>query len=160
MSGSQPNPDEIAGNIRAAEERRDRALAEYEAALEELEWWRQGQRLFSGGDDEEPRSRNPVTELFPAASLFESGDMKPTLRQAIVAVMERGDGREWPLDSLVDALDQRGWLPDRADATLTAKGVADMAAAMASEGHLKRVRRGVYTVSPEIAAVFGRRLDG
>src|SRR4051794_30100720 len=109
MSHSRPHPDEIARNIRTAEERRDRALAEYEAALEELEWWRQGQRVFGGAETEDSRTLNRVTELFPAASLFESGELEPTLRQAIIAVMERGDGREWPLDALVDILGERRW---------------------------------------------------
>jgi hypothetical protein len=152
VESSELSSEQITEQIHAAEERRDRALAEYQAAVEELEWWKQGQRLFASGDDaQDAEGPTNANELFPPGWVFADGT-KPTLRQAIVAVMSEAPGRQWQLADLVGALDAQGWLPERSSRARSSKGVADMAAAMATEGHLRRVSRGVYMLSAQLAA--------
>jgi hypothetical protein len=49
------DPEIIRANLALAQERFDRARAEYDAASRALSWWRQGMKLF--GDDDEPEPR-------------------------------------------------------------------------------------------------------
>jgi hypothetical protein len=143
------DPDLILAKVSEAEDRKARALAEYQAAVAELEWWKQGQRLFGVHTEDEGLDPS-ITELFPPADAF-SGGMQPTLRQAIVAVMRGQPGTHWRVSDLAGALMRAGWLPEREDA---AKRVSDMAGIMAGDGQLYRVARGVYALAPELAAAF------
>lgn len=139
----------IEENYKRAKQRRVDALAEYEAANAELEWWRQGLQLFgSDYSNLSDESGSMVTELFPDRSLF-TGKMRPTLRQAIVLVMRDNPARRWSVDELASALNEQGWLPERESAK---KRVSDMAGDMVRLGQLARVNRGVYALSSELAA--------
>lgn len=149
MESTGLDPGTITERIREAKARRDRALAEYQAAVEELEWWRQGQRLF-GEPEAEDQVDDDVAQLFPPAWAFADGT-EPTLRQAIVATMEKRPGRHWPVHDLVAALHRNDWLPEREDST---KRVSDMAGIMVKDGQLERVSRGVYILAPEVAAAL------
>jgi hypothetical protein len=151
-------PEDIKANIRAARERKEAALAEYEEAKAELAWWEQGLRLFDpkaaraldGGQDAEA----VVTELFPEGFVFDNGT-DPTLRQAIVVVMRENPGHpHWSITDLATALSARGWLPSREDPRDARKRISDMAGIMYDSGQLARVGRGVYKLSPPLTAAL------
>lgn len=153
MANDPLSPELLAERILAAEARKARALAEFEAAKAELAWLREGERLFGGGSREEtplpPQEPGAkVTELFPDPSIFVNG-LQPTLRQAIVYAMLGSNATHFRVGDLVDALDQRGWLPEHSNPQ---KRVSDMAGEMVQEGQLERAGRGTYALSPELAA--------
>jgi hypothetical protein len=153
--GPQPpfTPKDIEANLRDAEERKQRALAEYKAALAEIEWWKQGQRLFGGGSSTDNEDATPLAEQFPPAWAFDD-EHQPTLRQAIVAVMREAPGRPFRVAELAQALEDRGWLPDRDSRLSAKKRVSDLASLMIADGQLERADRGVYTLDAELDAAL------
>jgi len=80
--------------------------------------------------------------------VFDQG-IKPSLRQAMVAVMREHPGRRWTVADLTEALDGKGWLPENG-----AKRVSDMAGEMVRLNQAVRQGRGVYKLSPELAAAL------
>jgi len=50
---------------------------------------------------------------------------------------------------LADALESKGWLPEN-----PAKRISDMAGEMIRDGQAKRHGRGLYALSPEVAAAL------
>jgi hypothetical protein len=143
-------PESIATRLRAAKRQKAEALADYEAASAEVTWLEEGLRLFGGGDAE-PDSQTPkeiLTEIFPEGFVFEQ-NMTPSLRQAMVVVMREQPGRRWTVADLAQALDSRGWLPGNG-----AKRVSDMAGDMVRLKQVVRDGRGVYKLSPELAAAL------
>jgi hypothetical protein len=141
MTAGGLDPDLIRLNVDAARQRKENALADYEAASAELAWWLQGAELAGVAvvrDDGEPDAAN-IEELFPPAALFDTGGAEPTLRQAIVAHLREHPMIPFPIASIAHALVLRGWMPDRAD---TQKRVSDMASLMAGEDQLQRIERG------------------
>ena len=142
-------PESIGERLQAAKERKAEALARYEAASAEVSWLEDGLRLFS--PDTTPESESPkevLTELFPDGLVFEQG-IKPSLRQAMIVVMREHPGRRWTVPDLTEALDAKGWLPDNG-----AKRVSDMAGEMVRLAQAVRQGRGVYKLSPELAAAL------
>jgi hypothetical protein len=143
--------EDIAARLRKAEERKAQALAQYEAASAEVAWLRDGLRLFDPdadlGNEADPEAI--VTELFPDGDLFGDNGIEPTLRQAVVVVMREQPGRRWTVTELAQALDKKGWLPQNG-----AKRVSDMAGDMVRMGQVLRPRRGIYVLSPEVAAAL------
>ncbi|MDE3069789.1 MAG: hypothetical protein KGJ43_03580, partial [Acidobacteriota bacterium] len=142
------DPDTIAFSFRHASERKATALAEYEAASAELEWLRQGARLFGVAlpADDEP-DMAAIQELFPPASAFSNGT-KPTLRQAIMAFVRESPATPYTVQFITASLADLGWLPQRDDAQ---KRVSDLAGIMAGDEQLERVERGVYKLHPKLA---------
>lgn len=156
MTASGLDPDLIRLNVDAARQRKENALADYEAASAELAWWLQGAELAGVTvvrDDGEPDAAN-IEELFPPAALFDTGGAEPTLRQAIVAHLREHPMIPFPIASIAHALVLRGWMPDRAD---TQKRVSDMASLMAGEDQLQRIERGVYRLHPRLTVAFEQR---
>jgi len=152
-------PEQIADNLRAAEERKNKALAEYKSALVELDWWREGQRIFDPASVEERTvNAEEILELFPAASAFQNGN-EPSLRQAIVALLRESPGARWTVSDIVSRLAGRGWLPRRTSTKEAAKRVSDMAGVMVADNQLERAGRGVYILAPELAAAFEAQED-
>lgn len=150
------DPELILLNIDDARTRKERALADYEAASAELAWWLQGADLAGIAvvrEDDEPDSAS-IEELFPPAALFDTGGAEPTLRQAIVAHLRENPMIPFPIASIAHALVLREWIPDRRD---TQKRVSDMASLMAGEDQLQRVDRGVYRLHPRLAVAFEQR---
>ncbi len=103
--------------------------AEHRAALQQLDlelgWWQQGLELFGDSDTDDLEEVIPSTdaagsnngtirELQPPSEVFSHSGAKPTLRQAIVAVMsEDGDlERSWRPADVRAALQRRGWMPE------------------------------------------------
>jgi hypothetical protein len=142
-------PESINERLRVAEERKAEALARYEAASAEVAWLEDGLRLFS--PDAAPGVETPkeiLTEIFPEGFVFDQG-IKPSLRQAMVVVMREHPGRRWAVADLTEALEKRGWLPENG-----AKRISDMAGEMARLNQVVRQGRGVYKLSPELAAAL------
>jgi hypothetical protein len=141
--------ESIAAQLAAAEAKKATALAEYEAASAQVTWLKEGLRIFD--PHAEPGDQDAeaiVTELFPEGDVFGDG-LEPTLRQAMVVVMRERPGGQWTVTNLVQALQSRGWLPDNG-----AKRVSDMAGEMARDKQVKRLGRGLYMLSPEVAAAL------
>lgn len=148
--------EDLKANLREAQKRLDAALNEYEAAKGEVAWWQQGLRLV------DPRAADAieggqlaeaiVTELFPYGYVFDAPGIQPTLRQAVVLVMRESPAKpSWTTGELVGALQERNWLPSREDAR---KRVSDMAGLMHDSGQLSRLGRGIYKLSPPLAAAL------
>lgn len=142
-------PESIGDRLRIAKERKAEALARYEAASAEVSWLEEGLRLFS--PEAAPETGTPreiLTEIFPDGFVFDQG-IKPSLRQAMVVVMREHPGRRWTVADLTEALDGKGWLPENG-----AKRVSDMAGEMVRLNQAVRQGRGVYKLSPELAAAL------
>ncbi len=75
--------------------------------------------------------------------------IRPSLRQAMVIVMREHPGRRWTVADLTQALDSKGWLPENGS-----KRVSDMAGDMVRLKQVVRHERGVYKLSPELAAAL------
>jgi hypothetical protein len=142
-------PEGITVRLRAAEKRKAAALAEYEMASAEVTWLKEGLRIFDPhAEPKEQDAEAIVTELFPDGAVFGNG-LEPTLRQAMVIVMREYSGRQWTVSDLAQALESKGWLPDNG-----AKRISDMAGEMVRDGQAKRPGRGLYMLSPEVAAAL------
>jgi hypothetical protein len=142
-------PENIATRLRAAKRRKAEALAGYEAASAEVAWLEDGLRLFGGGAEPDGQtSKKILTEIFPEGFVFDQ-DITPSLRQAMVVVMREQPGRRWTVGDLTEALDSKGWLPGNG-----AKRVSDMAGDMVRLNQVVRDGRGVYKLSPELAAAL------
>jgi hypothetical protein len=76
----------------------------------------------------------------------------PTIREAVLAVMADPAHEEWPVPDLYGAIVANGWLEDSTQA-LRSLGAA--LSRMTAEGEIRRVRRGVYTRTPDLAATQG-----
>ena len=144
-------PGNIRARLAAAEQRKAAALEQYEAANAEIAWLNDGLRLFDPeaaiAVDHEPNEN--ATELFPDSAFFAEHGVQPTLRQAIVALMREQPARQWGVTDLTRALAQKGWLPEKG-----AKTVSNMAGDMARLGQILRPSRGIYVLSPELAAAL------
>jgi hypothetical protein len=160
MSLSGFTVEDLKANIRDAKDRAEAALANYEAALAELAWWQQGLKLVdpqaAAADGEALGSEGMVAELFPDGFAFDNGK-GPTLRQAIVLVMREHPGMSWTINHISMALDRRGWMPQREDAR---KRISDMAGLMYDSGQLSRLGRGIYKLSPPLAAALDAARGG
>ena len=139
------DPDSLSAGIATATARKEAAVAEYEAATAELEWLIQGASLL--GLDLQADVGSEAAELDELIK-EPASNIKPTLRQAILAFLREAPQAHITIPTLAAALNKRGWLPDRADAQ---KAVSDMAALMANENQLERVGRGVYRLHPRLA---------
>lgn len=139
----------VSAGLAKASGRKAAAMAEYEAATAELDWWTQGAHLF--GLDVPTEARSEASEL---DDLFGKRDGRPTLRQAILAFMKEAPRTAVTVPELAALLKARGWVPDREDPQ---KAVSDMAAAMAADDQLAREGRGVYRLHPRLAMALESR---
>jgi hypothetical protein len=142
------NPQSIGEQLEAAKQRKAEALARYETASAEVAWLEDGMRLFKPGAAQKRESpRELLADIFPDGPLDQ--DAKPSLRQAMVIVMQDHPGRQWTVADLVAALDDNGWLPENGT-----KRVSDMAGEMVRLNQAVREGRGIYKLSPELAAAL------
>jgi hypothetical protein len=142
----------IVGNVLKAQERKRRALDEYESASDELDWWLQGAKLAGISEmqiDEADKNSVP-DDLFPPAEYFRDSGERPTLRQAIMAELRETPHDRVAVAGLAARLVARGWL----SAENAHKRVSDLAGVMHGEEQLERVGRGVYRLHPRIAMLF------
>ena len=148
MSIEGLDPETIRENVAQARARRERALQAYAVATAELSWWLAGLRLIQP----EP-GRSAEQRVADALSGWDRAG--PTLRQAILLVMRADTTSDWTLGDLAFMLRLNNWLPKREDPN---KGIADMAAAMVTEGMLERSGRGVYRLPMHVAAALQEAL--
>jgi hypothetical protein len=149
--------DTIVANVLEAQERKRKALAEYEAASDHLAWWLQGARLAGIAEMQiDDADGNLVPDdLFPPVRYFEESGERPTLRQAIMAVLQDEPNLGVPVADLAVRLVAQGWL----DEENAHKRVSDLAGLMHNEQQLQRVRRGVYKLHPRFAVRFEQTAD-
>ncbi len=134
--------------IKELEDRVAAALATYQSAQAELEWWRQGRRLFvegethAGGRQQEPFGEEARPQQ-DSRGLSPGG--KPTLRSAILRVMLERDG---PVrnEDLIESLRERNWLPSGKNAL---HNVRAKVAELSRQGEVIRVDRGTYRLAHE-----------
>lgn len=119
---------ELESEIVGQEERLDRLQTE-------LSWWRAGKNLFSRDGDQSAKSDGP-TPLKASPN-----GKKPTLREAIFTVMSEKPGKTWETSTILEKLDERGWLPNGEYGLHHGRS---MLSSMARKGQLKRTGRGRY----------------
>jgi hypothetical protein len=83
------------------------------------------------------------------AELVFTADTKPTLRQAMIAVMASDATGAWRVADIASGIIREKWLSDTEEA---AKRVSDMASVMVGDGLLVRVDRGTYGLDAELVA--------
>lgn len=148
MAGTGLTQEALVDALRLAEARKSQALADYQKAAAEISWLLQGLRLLDVDMDAYEESTPAIAELFPDLQVVGG---KPTLRQAIVAVMRENPSTQWRVTDLTEELVHRGWLPGSSEA---GKRVSDMAGLMVGDDQLTRLARGVYGLAPQLAAEF------
>jgi len=155
LTGS-PDPQVIRENIARAKARRDAALAEFEAASRELDWWRQVLEMFDPeaavAEKSEEEAKARIRQLIPEG--FETRD--PTVRQMILFSMRADPHGDWSVERLYNMMVTHRWIdPATKDAT---RRITDMAALMTKDGFLERAERGVYRLPEPLAAALSRAL--
>jgi len=127
---------ELRGRVSASEDELNRLRTE-------LEWWETGQRLF--GDDEGGVTENGAAPA-PAPSRGASSGRRPSLRQAILLILEEGPRKTWKTDQVIAELRRREWFPSGENAE---HHVRSMLAHMHRKGQARRMARGAYRLPPE-----------
>ena len=122
-----PYDAQIADLSQQLEEAREKVTA-IEA---KLDWWQRGRDLYG------PSGGNIATGA------------KPTLAQAIVRVMNEGGRTEWPTSAIMEALEDRGWMPN---GTTAVHAVRTKLAKLArgDDAALQRVHHGTYALREAI----------
>jgi hypothetical protein len=135
MTSKTEIPAEIAARrvqeLRAEIERKRHEL---DQLSEELDWWFAGRKFFDGQESNGGKAGAGETE-----------EGKPTLRRAILRVMNERPTSTWAAERVIDELGHRRWLPNGKNAEHT---VRSMLANMKNQGQLKRVARGRYRLAP------------
>lgn len=123
----------------------------------ELNWWASGRSLFEehikavSQQTNGSKPKGTVTvEAFNPRSPMATGGHKPTLRKAIITVMENSDRKNWGTEDLFSALKERGWFPNGKTAEHATR---KMLARMAREDEIVRADRGVYALLPKQEAL-------
>jgi hypothetical protein len=110
--------------LQAVEEKMNAAHDAYKRLEREYGWLRQGLEIYGGGEEATPRE-------------------KPTLRDAIITVMETNPADYWTTEAVIAALGERNWLPTGKNAEHTTRG---RLAEMTQKDQLVRIGRGVYAL--------------
>jgi hypothetical protein len=146
VSDTSLNEQTLRVALAAAQERRDRAASDYQAAAREVEWLSEGLAMLGATQESDAMLRAVLPEGVPE---------QPTLRQAIVLVMRASPRTPWTTDEIAQLLRMNGWTPRQGEPT---KRISDMAHVMVKEGHLNRVGRGAYKLSELLASAIERAL--
>jgi hypothetical protein len=127
---SSKGPQALPYDTRIAElsERLEAARGEVAAIESELDWWRKGRDLYG----------SPNGTLDTGA--------KPTLARGIIRLMSEDDREEWPTSAIIEALKDRGWMPN---GTSAVHAVRTKLAKLArgDDPALERVRHGTYALA-------------
>lgn len=119
--------DERVNELRGRVEAKRAELGDLEA---ELQWWESGRRFFDPSDNGD------------APTVTTPSDTKPTLRKAILLVMEEKPSHTWQAETIMASLRGRDWLPGGKNGEhRTRSMLAEMAR---DDGPLKRMGRGRY----------------
>lgn len=117
----------------------------WDRAQRELRWYMDGRTLLYGKEEPDQDERRSVA--MGEGALFSAGDgPKPTLRRAILGIMESDARAGWSNSAVISALKRQGWMPGGENAEHSVRG---MLALLARKGELKRLGRGVYALPGE-----------
>jgi len=151
-----PDPQIIRENIARAKTRRDAALAEFEAASREIDWWRQGLEMFdpeaAAAERVEEDADARIKQLIPEG--FETPNR--TVRQMILFAMRADPYGDWSVERLYNMMVTHRWIDPAAKDQ--SKRITDMAALMVQDELLERAERGVYRLPQSLAAALSRAL--
>lgn len=149
------DPQAIRQNIERAKQRRDAAQAELDAAVRELQWWRDGLAMFDPGsaaaEQAEEQADLDIRRLVPNGFT-----RNPTTRQLILFALRAEPRGDWPIARIFDVAAMHGWI--EADDQEQLKRITDMTALMAREGLLVRAGRGVYKLRDDLVGALSRAL--
>lgn len=120
-----------------------------ESKRAELVWYEDGLRLF--GDGERDPEVEPPLPGFAGDSANEGRNgseraSKPSLRNAILAIMREQPTKSRKVESVIAELRRRDWLPGGENGEHHTRS---MMAQMHRKGQLRRVDRGRYRLPPE-----------
>ncbi len=149
-------PDLITAKVDELQDRIDAAEQELERLRVELEWWETGRRLF-GEEAEAEEESAQVAEPSPAKpseegkgedgtpaaedSVDRSTNARPTLREALLTILQEQPNKTWPNDDMLAEMERRGWMPSGKNAQ---QHVRSMLAEMHRKGQARRVGHGRY----------------
>lgn len=149
------DPQTIRENIERAKQRRDAAQLELDAAVRELQWWRDGLAMFdpaaAAAEQAEELADIEIRRLVP-----DGFTRSPTTRQLILFAIRAEPAGEWPIARIFDVAAMHRWID--ADDQEQLKRITDMAALMAREGLLVRTDRGVYKLRDDLIGALSRAL--
>jgi hypothetical protein len=149
------DPRVIRENIERAKMRRDAAQLELDAAIRELQWWRDGLAMFdpasAAAEQAEERADMEIRRLIP-----DGFTRNPTTRQLILFAIRAQPSGEWPIARIFDVAVMHGWIEAEDEEQL--KRITDMTALMARDGLLTRVGRGVYKLHDDFVGALSRAL--
>lgn len=149
------DPETIRQNVQRAKQRRDAAQLELDAAVRELQWWRDGLAMFDPAgavaEQAEELADFEIRRLLPDG--FTSS---PTTRQLILFAIRAEPAGEWPIARIFDVGVMHRWIAPEDQEQL--KRITDMTALMAREGMLVRASRGVYKLREDLIGALSRAL--
>lgn len=155
MAPIDADPQTIRANIESAKQRRDAAQVELDAAVRELQWWRDGLAMFdpegAAAEQAEELADMEIRRLVP-----DGFTRRPTTRQLILFAIRAEPAGEWPIARIFDVAAIHRWID--ADDQEQLKRVTDMTALMAREGLLVRTGRGVYKLRDDLIGALSRAL--
>lgn len=149
------NPQTIRENLERAKQRRDAAQLELDAAVRELQWWRDGLAMFDPAgavaEQVEELADIEIRRLLPDGFTH-----SPTTRQLILFAIRAEPAGDWPIARIFDVAAMHRWIAPEDQEQL--KRITDMAALMAREGMLLRPARGVYRLREDLIGALSRAL--
>jgi hypothetical protein len=149
------DPRTIRESLERAKLRRDAAQLELDAAVREVQWWRDGLAMFDpesvAAEQSEERADLEIRRLIP-----DGFTRNPSTRQLILFAIRAQPAGEWPIARIFDVAVMHGWL-DEEDKDQV-KRITDMTALMAREGLLIRAGRGVYKLREDLIGALSRAL--
>jgi hypothetical protein len=155
VAPTDADPRTIRENLERAKQRRDAAQLELDAAVRELQWWRDGLAMFdpesAAAEHAEERADMEIRRLIP-----DGFTRSPTTRQLILFAIRAEPSGEWPIARIFDVAVMHGWLD--AEDQEQMKRITDMTALMAREGLLIRAGRGVYKLHGNLIGALSRAL--
>lgn len=149
------DPQTIRENLERAKQRRDAAQLELDAAVRELQWWRDGMAMFDPAgavaEEAEELADIEIRRLLP-----DGFTNSPTTRQLILFAIRAEPAGEWPIARIFDVGVMHRWIAPEDQEQL--KRITDMTALMAREGMLVRANRGVYRLREDLIGALSRAL--
>lgn len=155
MAPVDTDPQAIRENLERAKQRRDAAQLELDAAVRELQWWRDGLAMFDPAgavaEQAEELADIEIRRLLP-----DGFTNSPTTRQLILLAIRAEPAGEWPIARIFDVGVMHRWIAPEDKEQL--KRITDMTALMAREGMLVRATRGVYKLREDLIGALSRAL--
>lgn len=131
------------GELRADIDATEKRLA---MLRDELAWYEAGRRLF-GDTPPDPDVEPSLPGMASGSTSSNENGKKPTLRQAILAVMREEPNKTWKTETVISELRHRGWLPGGPNGEHLTRS---MLAQMHRKGQARRIDRGRYRLPPDL----------